>query len=144
MLPVRADLDLRLVLGAQRTATVPVRLVYTASDPWAVTAIFGTADGDVTWVFARELLEAGLVGPAGDGDVAVWPVRGDDAQADDVDRRGVRDLLYLSLASPHGSALLEADLDGVRAFLDDSYAAVPAGTESSHLHVDDVIARILG
>jgi hypothetical protein len=36
------------------------------------------------------------------------------------------------------------DLDGVRAFLDDSYAAVPAGTESTHLRVDDVIARILG
>jgi hypothetical protein len=135
MLPVRADLDLRLVLGAQRTATVPVRLVYSAADPWAVTAIFSTSEGDVTWVFGRELLEAGVSGPAGEGDVAVWPVRGGDRGAD---------LLYLSLASPHGSALLEADLATVLAFLEDSYDAVPSGTESEHLHVDDAIARILG
>ena len=132
MMPVRAEIDLRLVLGGDRSETVPVRLGYTAADPWAVTAEFVTPDGDVTWVFGRELLESGLVHAAGDGDVTVWPVRTPGVHA-----------LYLSLASPHGSALLEADLDEVRAFLDSTYALVPVGTESDYLDLDAEVARLL-
>ena len=65
MMPVRADLELRLVLGGDRSATVPVRLGYRPADPWAVTAVFWTADGDVTWVFGRELLEERATSPCG-------------------------------------------------------------------------------
>jgi hypothetical protein len=132
MMPVRAEIDLRLVLGGDRSETVPVRLGYTAGDPWAVTAEFLTPDGAVTWVFGRELLESGLVHAAGEGDVTVWPVTGP----------GIRSL-YLSLASPHGSALLEADLDAVRDFLDSTYALVPLGTEGSFLDLDAELAALL-
>lgn len=132
MMPVRADLELRLVLGGDRSATVPVRLGYRPSDPWAVTAVFRTVDGDVTWVFGRELLEEGLSGPAGEGDVAVWPVTTQNGR-----------LLYLSLASPNGSALLEADPDLVREFLDRTYVHVPHGTESSNLDLDAELARLV-
>jgi hypothetical protein len=133
MMPVRADLALRLVLGGDRSATVPVRLGYRPADPWAVTAVFRTAEGDVTWVFGRDLLEDGLAGPTGEGDVAVWPGRseGGDAQ------------LFLSLASPSGSALLQADPVEVRAFLDETYRLVPAGTELSFLDLDAELARLV-
>lgn len=133
MMPVRADLELRLVLGGDRSAIVPVRLGYRPSDPWAVTAVFRTADGDVTWVFGRDLLEDGLAGPSGEGDVAVWPV---------TTPRGR--VLYLSLASPNGSALLEADPDAVREFLDRTFVLVPAGTESSLLDLDAELERLVG
>lgn len=132
MMPVRAEIDLRLVLGGDRSERVPVRLGYTAADPWAVTADFVTADGDVTWVFGRELLEAGLAGAAGDGDVTVWPVTGPTG-----------DVLYLSLASPHGSALLEADLDEVRGFLRATHVLVPPGTEGAHLDMDAELRSLL-
>ncbi|MGD9954640.1 MAG: SsgA family sporulation/cell division regulator [Candidatus Nanopelagicales bacterium] len=132
MMPVRADLELRLVLGGDRSATVPVRLGYRPSDPWAVTAVFRTGDGDVTWVFGRELLEEGLAGPTGEGDVAVWPVS---------TPRGR--LLYLSLASPSGSALLEADPESVRDFLDRTYTLVPVGTEASLLDLDAELAKLV-
>ncbi len=133
MMPVRADLELRLVLGGDRSATVPVRLGYLPADPWAVTAVFRTADGDVTWVFGRDLLEDGLAGPSGEGDVAVWPV----VDAADGPQ------LYLSLASPSGSALLQADPIEVRRFLDETYRLVPAGTESTFLDLDAELARLV-
>lgn len=133
MMPVRADLELRLVLGGDRSATVPVRLGYRPADPWAVTALFRTADGDVTWVFGRDLLEEGLTRTAGEGDIAVWPV----IDAADGPQ------LYLSLASPSGTALLEADPIEVRRFLDETYRLVPAGTESAFLDLDAELARLV-
>jgi hypothetical protein len=132
MMPVRADLSLRLVLGGDRSETVPVRLGYSSRDPWAVTAVFVTPDGEVTWVFGRDLLEEGLAGPAGEGDVAVWPVV-----------TGRQRILYLSLASPNGSALLEADLDAVATFLQTTYQHVPKGTELDHTDLDAELAALL-
>ena len=132
MMPVRADLSLRLVLGGDRSETVRVRFAYSASDPWAVTAVFVTPDGEVTWVFGRDLLEEGLAGPAGEGDVAVWPVV-----------TGRERILYLSLASPNGSALLEADLDAVGEFLRSTYQQVPRGTELARIDLDAELAALL-
>jgi hypothetical protein len=133
MIPVRADLDLRLVLGGDRTVTVPATLAYAPTEPYAVSAVFRTSDGDVTWVFSRDLLEDGLSRPSGEGDVAVWPSSIRDAK-----------VVCLSLASPSGSALLEADVDAVRRFLDDSYSQVPMGTEGELLDLDAELAALLG
>ena len=133
MLSVTADLELILVLGGERTVAVPATLVYEASNPYAVTTVFRTSDGDVTWVFGRELLEEGLLEPTGEGDVVVWPST--DAGAS---------VVYLSLASPSGSALLEADATALRAFLDQAFAAVPLGRESRYLDIDAQIADLLG
>jgi hypothetical protein len=133
MLPVRADLDLRLVLGGDRTVLVPATLSYDPDEPYAVTALFRTSDGDVAWVFGRDLLEDGISSPAGEGDVAVWPSVSDGAR-----------VLCLSLASPSGSALLEADLATVASFLDETYRAVPLGSESALLDLDSQLAALLG
>ena len=132
MLPVSARMELRLVLGGDRAIAVPATLSYTRDAPYAVTAAFHTAEGDVTWIFGRDLLCQGLEAPVGEGDVAVWP--------SDV---GDQEALCLSLSSPTGSALLEADIAAVEAFLDLTYVLVPAGTEGNHLDIDAQIDMIL-
>jgi hypothetical protein len=129
---VSADLDLRLVLGGDRMMTIPATLTYSVREPYAVTAVFRTSDGDVSWLFGRDLLEDGLAAPAGDGDVAVWPSMAHG-----------RRIVCLSLVSPSGSALLEADHERVRAFLDSSYRAVPRGAETDHLDLDAGLAALL-
>lgn len=133
MLPVRADLDLRLVLGGDRRVTVPATLAYEPTEPYAVSTVFRTSDGDITWVFGRDLLEDGLNSRVGEGDVAVWPSA----------TRSTK-VVCLSLASPSGSALLEADHGEVRAFLDDSYRLVPLGGERCLLDLDAGLALLLG
>jgi len=134
MLSVSADLDLVLVLGGDRVVVVPTTFEYSSESPYAVTARFRTSDGDVQWVFGRDLLAEGLTGPAGEGDVTVWPSPG--ASGDDV--------VCLALESPSGGALLEADPLHVRGFLEDTYRLVPAGSESDLLDLDAEIAALLG
>jgi hypothetical protein len=125
-------MELRLVLGGDRAIVVPATLSYTREAPYAVTAAFHTAEGDVTWIFGRDLLCQGLEAPVGDGDVAVWP-----------SVHGGVESLCLSLSSPTGSALLEADIAAVEAFLDLTYVLVPAGTECDHLDIDAGLDAIL-
>jgi hypothetical protein len=133
MTSVRTDLDLRLVLGGDRTLVVPATLGYDPVEPYAVTALFRTSDGDVTWIFGRDLLEDGLRMPVGEGDVAVWPSTSNG-----------RPVVCLSLASPSGSALLEADLATVRLFLDQAYRVVPMGCEDQSLDIDGALMALLG
>ena len=133
MSSVSTGLTLRLVLGGDADVHVPSTLVYDSRSPFAVTAVFHTSEGDVTWVFSRDLLEDGLTGPAGEGDVAVWPSRSHD-----------RRVVCLSLASPSGSALLEADAADVVAFLDATFSVTPMGTEMSSIDLDAELAELLG
>jgi hypothetical protein len=133
VLPVTAHLELRLVLGAHRALTVKATLTYDDSNPYAVTAAFHTDEGDITWIFGRDLLRDGLLSPVGDGDVAIWPTHQEGHEA-----------LCLSLSSPTGSALLEGDISLVREFLDEAYLRVPSGRETIHLDVDGALADLLG
>ena len=132
MLPVSARMELRLVLGGDRAIAVPATLSYTREAPYAVTAAFHTAEGDVTWIFGRDLLCQGIEAPVGDGDVAVWP-----------STHGHTVSLCLSLSSPTGSALLEADIAAVEAFLDLTYVLVPLGSEGTHIDIDAELDLIL-
>jgi len=132
VLPVSAHLELRLVLGGDRAIAVPATLSYSRDAPYAVTASFHTAEGDVTWVFGRDLLYQGLEAPVGDGDVAVWPCTQRDQES-----------LCLSLSSPTGSALLEADIAAVGAFPDLTYVLVPSGSEGQHIDMDAELDLIL-
>ena len=132
MSDVRTALDLRLVLGADHTVTVPATLAYQPSDPFAVSAIFHTSDGDVSWVFSRDLLEDGTTTAVGDGDVAIWPTM-----------NAGETVICLSLSSPSGRAMLEANLSDVRRFIDATFAAVPMGSESSMIDLDSVLDRLL-
>jgi hypothetical protein len=61
---VSAELALTLIVPAH--GTVPL------VDAIRMAFHVGT-DEPVVWIFARELLAAGLASPAGDGDVRVWP-----------------------------------------------------------------------
>ena len=133
MIPVSADLDLVLVLGGDRVVGVPTTFRYSPDSPYAVTVVFRTSEGDVTWVVGRDLLVDGLTGPAGEGDVCVWP-----------SQLGATEVVCISLESPAGAALLEADAQDVYEFLDASAAMVPFGSESMYLDLDSELAVLLG
>lgn len=130
---VTCELELQLVVPGDATVPLAVRMLYSASDPYALTAEFHTGvDETVRWVFARELLTTGVHCPAGEGDVRVWPSFSS----------GV-DVVYVALASPDGQALLEAPARALEAFLARTYQLVPEGTESQHVDVDAYLAELL-
>ena len=66
----------RLVTAEDQEIPVSATLRYTTDDPLAVFVDFpaeAALDGEeVTWVFARSLLDQGLRSPAGHGDVQIW------------------------------------------------------------------------
>jgi len=129
---VTTEMDLKLVLTAERSVSVLALLDYAAHEPYSVRATFRTSEGDVNWVFARDLIAEGLRKPAGDGDIAMWPSKTDG-----------RDVLCISLSSPSGQALMEAPRDVIDEFMARSYNVVPAGSESSLIDMDSLIDRLL-
>ncbi|MEV6396473.1 SsgA family sporulation/cell division regulator [Streptomyces sp. NPDC051907] len=130
---VERELELTLVLSPERSIPVPARLSYRTDDPYAVHISFHVgSDSPVNWTFARELLVEGVFRPCGDGDVKVWPTK--------VDGRGV---ILMALSSPDGDALLEASAAVVSAWLERTLRAVPPGTESEQLGIDEGLAELL-
>jgi hypothetical protein len=130
---VRSALALTLV-GAETPVLLTAELEYNVRDPYAVTAVFFAGERPVRWIFARDMLDEGLVHDVGDGDVQVVP---------GTDGLGAH-TIQLRLASPDGVAVLEAASDEVLDFLGRSYALVPPGTESAHLDVDAALEQMLG
>ena len=125
--------DLRLVVPDAEAVPMPVALRYCANDPYAVTVAFRGDDLSVEWVFARDLLLAGLSGPAGKGDVHISPTT----------RSGGNDAVSIWLSSPDGQAVLEADRVDLAAFLDRTTDLVPAGHEDEFIDLDAEIATLL-
>jgi hypothetical protein len=115
-----------LLLGAGTEVSVQASLTFRADDPYAVHVAFHTDDGqdDVEWLFARQLLSAGLLAPAGEGDVRIWPGPA---------RSGT---VYLELRSPNGHAVFEAQRAALVDFVLRSYVVVPPGCESGYLDLD--------
>ncbi|MGW8765578.1 SsgA family sporulation/cell division regulator [Streptomyces sp. NPDC055815] len=130
---VERELELKLVLSPERSVPVPARLAYRTDDPYAVHITFhvGT-DHPVNWTFARELLVEGVFRACGHGDVRIWPTK--------VEGRSV---ILMALSSPDGDALLEAPSAQVSAWLERTLRAVPPGTESERLGIDDGLAELL-
>ncbi|MEV7192024.1 SsgA family sporulation/cell division regulator [Streptomyces sp. NPDC093510] len=128
--PARA----RLVTPEGRERALPVVLRYSAEDPLAVQMTFpsqASLDGvEVTWIFARELLEEGLTAPTGSGDVHIWPCG--------------RARTVLEFHSHQGLALVQFDRLALRRFLVRSYAVVPSGGEGEGLDLDEGLSRLLG
>jgi hypothetical protein len=112
---------------------VPTELGYDAADPFAVTVCFRTGLGAVVWTFARDLLIAGMEEPMGDGDVHVWPCLDDDGRA----------VVVVELCAPSGAAMVGFRPESLAGFVDRTLATVPAGTESSRLDLDAVLADLL-
>jgi len=130
---VSAELDLSLVVPEHGAVPLVATLDYSADDPYALKMSFhvGT-DEPVEWIFARELLAAGLESPAGEGDVQVWP---DDAEGSDV--------LNIALSSPFGEARFEAPLSDTAEFLKRTYGIIPTGSESDFIDVDSELDELL-
>lgn len=104
-------------------------LIYDAADPFAVRVSFRGGREPLYWNFARELLVDGLTGPAGEGDLVVWPED---------------DSVVLSLRSQHGCAELVAERGAVERFLDAAEAIVPLGWESGRIDWDGFLGEVLG
>jgi len=123
----------RICVPGARDRDITATLRYQHDDPLAAYVTFPAAvsvDGmEVTWTFARNLLTAGLRGPAGDGDVHVWPCG--------------PDRTMVELRAPVGTALVEMASADVRVFLSRAYDAVPAGDELRHLDLDTALTALL-
>jgi hypothetical protein len=130
---VDVEVTLRLVVPDSGPVPLPVSLRYSATDPYAVRALFRGGDGEtsVEWVFARDLLVEGLEKATGLGDVHVWPSRGTEG-----------DIVVIALSSPDGRAVLHADADDLRLFVGQTLVVVPTGCEQQHMDLDEVVARL--
>ncbi|MFI2642223.1 SsgA family sporulation/cell division regulator [Streptomyces sp. NPDC018610] len=124
----------RLITMDERELAVRATLRYAAADPLAVHVDFppeASLDGeDVSWTFARSLLEEGLGRPAGTGDVRLWPCG---------EARTV-----LELHSPSGMALLRFDTPVLRRFLLRTHAVVAPGREDIGAAVERGLDALFG
>ncbi|MFE1835348.1 SsgA family sporulation/cell division regulator [Streptomyces sviceus] len=128
--PARA----RLITAENQELPVPATLRYRSTDPLAVCVDFPpevSLDGQgVTWTFARALLEEGLRGPAGGGDVHIWPCG--------------RDTTVVEFHSPYGLALLQFPTPTLRGFLLRTYTVVGAGQEDLDEAVERGLSALFG
>ncbi|MFJ8780270.1 MULTISPECIES: SsgA family sporulation/cell division regulator [unclassified Streptomyces] len=128
--PARA----RLITAENQQLPVPAILRYDSTDPLAVSVDFPpevSLDGQgVTWTFARALVEEGLRGPAGGGDVHLWPCG--------------RSTTVVEFHSPYGLALLQFDTPDLREFLLLTYAVVGAGQEDLDEAVEQGLSALFG
>jgi len=130
---VERELELQLILSPERSIPVPARLGYRSDDPFAVHVTFHIgSDHPVHWTFARELLVEGVFRPCGHGDVRVWP-----------SKVAGRSVVLMALSSPAGEALLQAPAAQLSAWLERTLRAVPPGSETEQLGIDDDLAQLL-
>ncbi|MFB6893222.1 SsgA family sporulation/cell division regulator [Kitasatospora sp. NPDC056327] len=113
---------------------VPVRawLRFDSSLPYGVCLSFGPSAPDgspLDWYFGRDLLSEGRYAPAGLGDVHVRP--------------GSPGRTLVTLRVPGQEAVISLPTCSVTAFLAESFALVPAGTEPGVLDLDALCARLL-
>jgi len=134
---VTAELGLSLMVPEHGAVPLVASVDYCADDPYAIKMAFhvGT-DEPVEWIFARELLAQGLEGPAGEGDVKVWP----EAVADEAENS---DILNIALSSPFGEAHFEASLSAMAEFVKSSYRIIPAGSEGDFIDLDSELDDLL-
>src|SRR5262245_32481968 len=130
---ISQDIAMEVVDGAGNVTTLEAALGYDPRDPYAATATFVTSEGDVVWTFARELLSRGLTAPIGEGDVHVWPC---------LDAKG-RAVVIIELSSPDGELVAQAKTQDVYRFVSRTLAAVPAGTESDHMDLDQLVDMLV-
>lgn len=122
-------------LIARTTAARPLSVIlrYDAGDPLAVHLLFpaeASLDGfEVTWVFSRELLDAGLRTPVGAGDVQLWPCG--------------HAHTMLELHAAEGLALIELRSADLRRFLRQAYQTVPLGQEQLGSDLDQGLTELL-
>jgi Streptomyces sporulation and cell division protein, SsgA len=143
---ISAELGLRLVVPQQTIVPLVASVYYSGSDPYAVRMAFhvGT-DEPVEWIFARDLLAAGIESRQGEGDVQVWPSPMSCAEADGPDeiKETAGKILNIELSSPFGQAHFEAPAQAMSAFLKRTYQIVPPGRESSYIDIEAELNDLL-
>jgi Streptomyces sporulation and cell division protein, SsgA len=143
---ISAELGLRLVVPQQTIVPLVASLYYSGSDPYAIRMAFhvGT-DEPVEWIFARDLLTAGIESRQGEGDVQVWPSPMSCADADDLYGIGETGgkILNIELSSPFGQAHFEAPALAMSAFLNRTYQIVPPGREGSYIDIEAELNDLL-
>ncbi len=147
---ISAELGLKLVVPQQTIVPLVASLYYSGRDPYAVRMAFhvGT-DEPVEWIFARDLLAAGINSRQGDGDVHVWPSEQSCAETEGLDSLGTGDgadgggVLNIELSSPFGQAHFEAPTRAMAAFLDRTYQIVPAGQETDYIDIETELNDLL-
>jgi sporulation and cell division protein SsgA len=145
---ISAELGLRLVVPQQTIVPLVASMYYSGSDPYAVRMAFhvGT-DEPVEWIFARDLLAAGIESRQGEGDVQVWPSSASCAEGDDpgVTKHAETGgkVLNIELSSPFGQAHFEAPAQAMSAFLKRTYQIVPAGRESRYIDIEAELNDLL-
>ena len=149
---ISAELGLRLVVPQQTIVPLVASLYYSGRDPYAVRMAFhvGT-DEPVEWIFARELLAAGIEAREGEGDVQVWPSAQSCAETDGLDVIGSADtagneqgaVLNIELSSPFGQAHFEAPAQAMSDFLHRTYQIVAAGQESDYIDIEAELNDLL-
>ncbi|MFJ9865763.1 SsgA family sporulation/cell division regulator [Streptomyces sp. NPDC101165] len=131
---LHTDLTIHLVLSATEAVPIEVRFSYDSADPLAVRLDFRGGPGTTApWLFSRDLLNAGLHGPSGEGDVRVWPPC----------RCHGPTTVRIVLRGRGGAAALYVPATAFRGWLTETFEVVPAGAEGSHMHWDDVVAELL-
>lgn len=136
MTTIQADIRLQLHVPGDANLPVSAEFAYSTDDPMAIHATFHTAGDTVEWVFSRDILDAGLSGDSGIGDIRIWPSRGWDS----VDQVEIK-IIYIALNSPEGAATLEVEAAAMKAFLDQTYELVPTGAE--FIDMDTLLADLL-
>jgi hypothetical protein len=111
---------------------VQARFTYDVRDPFAISLTMTTrrSPEPVTWTFSRELLEGGLNGGFGSGDVVVAPSPDD------------REVL-IGIGGAADFAVVHLEAAPTRRFLDKTYRAVRPGRENEYLNIDGVVAKML-
>ncbi|MFF4792013.1 SsgA family sporulation/cell division regulator [Streptomyces sp. NPDC001276] len=125
--------EARLVSATPRMLSIPATLHYDRRDPFAVRMTFpapATLEGvDVCWLFARDLLAAGLREPEGDGDVRVRPYG--------------FDRTVLEFHAPEGTAVVHVRSGEIRRFLEATSELVPLGLEHLQFDLDHDLAELM-
>ena len=130
---VAAELGLTLVVPEHGGVPLTASLYYRGDDPYAIRMAFHVGmDDPVEWIFARDLLAAGMHAPTRDGDVRGWP----GAEAD-------RRVLNISLSSPFGQAHFEAPLPAMSQFLLRTFELIPVGREGDFTDIDGELNELL-
>ncbi|MER6117373.1 SsgA family sporulation/cell division regulator [Streptomyces sp. NPDC001743] len=131
---IEQSVQARMVASAPQMETLPAVLSYNRTDPFAVRMAFpapATLQGaEVSWEFSRELLAAGVDGPAGIGDVRVRPFG--------------YDRTVLEFHAAEGIAMVHVHTAELRRFLRRAQELVPAGDEHRFLDLDRSLTHLLG
>jgi hypothetical protein len=132
---VAYEVPVELVLSHDVSVSMRAALRYETDDPYAVRTVFHPPgqDGTVEWFFSRDMLAQALSERTGQcGDVHMWPAVASG-----------REVVFVALRAPAGSALLTFPARDVQSFLRETWSVVLPGSEADRFDLDAELAQML-